>query len=246
MSVSKGHTSGTVEIGSVQFKITVACYGHGRGTLLSTARSTLVCLPGQAEVDKVPDMLMGKDVAAKDAFSLHAELRHKKIEEAKTSGSKARIVLARSPGEVAMTIPDTHVVLDVGISCYMSDDDDGCSTLDLEGRNLYDALTKMPLPLLLCPVVLQARKCHVEYAAPAIVALKHEGRWPHKETLDIYYVVERLWHWRYLPACNKHCTYWKRCDKLAHNEHFEEREGLCVADGDIRIRCATKLHFVLA
>ena len=127
-----------------------------------------------------------------------------------------------------MTIPDTHVVLDVGISCCISDDDDGCSTLDLEGRNLYDALTKMPLPLLLCPVVLQARKCHVEYAAPAIVALKHEGRWPHKETLDIDYVVERLWHWRYLPACNKHCTYCKRCDKLAHNEHFEEREGLCV------------------
>ena len=69
---------------------------------------------------------MGKDVAARDAFSLHAELRHKKIEEAKTSGSKARIVLASSPGEVAMTIPDTHVVLDVGISCCISDDDDGC------------------------------------------------------------------------------------------------------------------------
>ena len=72
---------------------------------------------------------MGKDVAAGDVFPLHAEWRHKKIEEAMTSRSKARVVLARSPGEVAMTIPDTHVVLDVGISCCVSDDDDGCSTL---------------------------------------------------------------------------------------------------------------------
>ena len=192
MSVSNGNTSGAVDIGSGQFRITVSRYGYGRGTLLNTARSTLVCLPGQAEVDKVPDMLMGKDVAAKDVFSLHAELRHKKIEEAKTSGSKARIVLASSPGEVAMTIPDTHVVLDVGISCCISDDDDGCSAFDLEGRTLCDALTKMPLPLLLCPVVLQACKYHVEHAAAAIVALKHEGRWPHKENFDVDDVVERL------------------------------------------------------
>ena len=170
----------------------MARYGHGRGTLLSTARSTLVCLSGQAKVDKVPDMLMGKDVAAGDVVPLHAEWPHKKIEEAMTSRNKARIVLARCPGEVAMTIPDTHVVLDVGISCCISDDDDWCWTVDLEGRNLYDGRAEMTLHLRLCPVVLQARKGHVECAVPAIVALKHEGRWPHKETLDIYYVVERL------------------------------------------------------
>ena len=52
----------------------MARYGHSRGTLLSTARRKLFFLLGQAEVDKVLDMLMGKDVAAEN-----------EIEEAKTS-----------------------------------------------------------------------------------------------------------------------------------------------------------------
>ncbi len=68
-----------------------------------------------------------------------------------------------------MTIPDTHVIMDVGRSCCISDDDDWCWTVYLEGRNLYDGQTKMTLPLRLRPVVLQARKCHVECAAAAIV-----------------------------------------------------------------------------
>ena len=65
--------------------------------MLGIARSTLVYLPGPAEVDKVLDMLMGKDVAARDIFSVLAELRHKEIEEAIQLASCSHPVQAKSP-----------------------------------------------------------------------------------------------------------------------------------------------------
>ena len=75
--------------------------------------------------------------------------------------------------------------------------------------------------------MLQARKWHVEYSAAAIVALKHERPWPHKENFDVDDVVERL----VLP---------RDCTRLTGSQF----SILSVADGDLKIRCATKSHFI--
>jgi HrpA-like RNA helicase len=61
--------------------------------------------------------------------------------------------------------------------------------LGLEGSDLETALRKMPLPLHLCSIVLQARSYDVGYEAAAIVAVKASGRWKHKATFTAQEII---------------------------------------------------------
>jgi HrpA-like RNA helicase len=65
-----------------------------------------------------------------DTFPLHADLELSEITLAVRSRAEARIVLATSLAEVAMTIADVDVVLDSGLSRYINSDDELKRTYD--------------------------------------------------------------------------------------------------------------------
>ena len=57
-----------------------------------------------------------QDVITKVIFPFHAELEFDEIERAKQPTRYARVVLATSKAETAVTIPDVDVVIDLCIS----------------------------------------------------------------------------------------------------------------------------------
>ena len=66
--------------------------------------------------------------------------------------------------------------------------------LGLVGSDLETALRKMPLPLHLCSIVLQARRYDVGYEAAAIVALKASRRWKHTASFTVQEVIASVAH----------------------------------------------------
>ncbi len=95
-----------------------------------------------------------------------------------------------------IVLEDFHCKL-LASSCtfsYMREDEETDARvrlleLGLDARDLEAALMKIPLPLHLCGILLQARRDHVGYEAAAIVALKHAGRWGHKVTFTVDDVI---------------------------------------------------------
>ena len=64
--------------------------------------------------------------------------------------------------------------------------------LYFERGDLTEALMKLSVPLPLSAVVLNARSYDVGYEAAAIVALKHEGRWPHITNFTLHAVLAEV------------------------------------------------------
>ena len=102
----------------------MARHGHCCRIFAEKGPDVIVFLPGLGEIDKVEQLLSAKGVAEGDIFILHADLAANVIQEAKTRREKARVVLATSLAEVAMTIPDIDWVLDSGIGRLINEDKD--------------------------------------------------------------------------------------------------------------------------
>ena len=91
--------------------------------LVNTGRTGLIFLPGEAEITKVTDMLISLGVATEKIFPLFSDLDPKRIKAALTASPTARLVLATSIAELALTIPDVDVVLDTGVGRWTSTDE---------------------------------------------------------------------------------------------------------------------------
>ena len=91
--------------------------------LLRSQRTGLIFLPGEGEITKLTNMLINLGVATEKIFPLYADLDPQRIKAALEPSRDARLVLATSIAEVAMTIPDVDVVLDTGIGRWTSCDE---------------------------------------------------------------------------------------------------------------------------
>ena len=91
--------------------------------LLNSKHTCLIFLPGEGEITKVTNMLNDLGVATEKIFPLFADLDHQKIKAALEPSRDARLVLATSIAELALTIPDVDVVLDTGIGRWTSCDE---------------------------------------------------------------------------------------------------------------------------
>ena len=91
--------------------------------LVNTGRTGLIFLPGEGEINRVTDMLLDLKVTQDKIFPLYSDLDPKRIKAALTVSPTARLVLATSIAELALTIPDVDVVLDTGVGRWTSSDE---------------------------------------------------------------------------------------------------------------------------
>ena len=85
-------------------------------SLLSRDLTTLIFLQGKPEIMQVLRALEKQDVITKVIFPFHSELEFDEIERAKQPTMFARVLLATSKAETAVTRPDVDVVIDLCIS----------------------------------------------------------------------------------------------------------------------------------
>ena len=85
-------------------------------SLLGRNLTSLVFLPGKWEIADVQAELQKAGLPQQALVPFHSELEVEELEVAKRATPHARVILATSMAETAVTIPDVDVVVDLGLS----------------------------------------------------------------------------------------------------------------------------------
>ena len=93
-----------------------ACVKHVTLSLLRKGLTSLVFLPGKAEIYSAMDSIVKAGVETKCVVPFHAELDVLQLDAAKSAASHPRVIVSTSLAEPSITVPDVDVVIDLCVS----------------------------------------------------------------------------------------------------------------------------------